>query len=148
MKLWSYSIKIQETGDLKDEVTKCRFIGVTNYNQILVTAMKLNQVYLVDLHSETTRILGPFTKPEDRDKPELNFGIIKPSGIVVDKKSGYIFISSRGNRRIEILNKNFAFETSFSAGDKFDPVGLAIKDDVLYVANNHYKKMLSFDFKH
>merc|ERR1712080_285209 len=30
------SIEIQDTGDLVDEVTKCRFIGVTNYNQIMV----------------------------------------------------------------------------------------------------------------
>lgn len=142
-------IQIIETRDLKDEVTKCRFIAVTNYNQILVTAMKLNHIYLVNLDSEVTRILGPFTKPEDKDKPENSFGIVQPSGIVVDKKSGYVFISSRGNKRIEILNKNFVYEASHERkAGKFDPVGLAVINDTLYVANNCYRNILTFRFKH
>lgn len=112
--------------------------------------MKLNHIYLINLDSEVTRILGPFTKPEDKDKPENSFGIIQPSGIIVDKKSGYVFISSRGNKRIEILNKNFVYEASHErkTAAKFDPVGLAISNDTLYVANNSYRNILTFRFKH
>ena len=133
---------------MKDEATKCRFITAANQNQILVTAMKLNHIYLIELDSEFTRILGPFSKPEDKDRPENSFSIDQPSGIVVDKKSGYIFISSRGNKRIEILNKNFVYEASYENDSKFDPVGLVLKDGILHVANNGYRNILTLRFKH
>ena len=151
---------------MDDKTTRCRFVtALPNHEEVLVTSMRMNKIYIINLNTDTTQTLGPFRKPDEADplagliltfnqlKPPSTleifknyfpgrFDITEPSGIVVDPVTGMIFVSSCKKKSIEVLAPNFTFLGTLIQSEKLGPLGLVIKDRHLFIANCEEKSIM------
>jgi DNA-binding beta-propeller fold protein YncE len=128
------TIVVKGTEKLTDKETKCRFLAVHN-NLVYITSMLKDRIYVVDL------VLKTSWKAAARIK--------EPTGIAVDPSSGLIYVTSQATKAIEVLDgKGAHLGTLFKDPKQISPLGLAIKNDVLYVANSAQKCItpLKIDF--
>ena len=95
--------------------------------------MVLKKIFVIDL---------------DHDKQVSTvFDKIEPAGIAVDPKTGTIFVSSCQSNNIAMLDPQFQYLGTFLSQESFNPIGLSIRDNYLYVANCKYRSLLKVEFK-
>lgn len=128
-------IKIPQTEGLNDELTKCRFLTVTpDEKRVYVTSLVMDTIFSVDLVTE--------------DVMTFNHGLKEPAGIAIDPKSGYIFVSSRGDRSVTMFNSDLGHLGTFWHHETKVPIGLCVHDENLYVANNEQFTIMKVPIKY
>ena len=56
---------------MDDKRTRCRFVtALPNHEEVLVTSMRMNKIYVINLNTDTTQTLGPFREPNEADRLE------------------------------------------------------------------------------
>ena len=56
---------------MDDKATLCRFVtSLPNHNDVIVTSMSMNKIFIINLITDTTGTLGPFREPNEADRRE------------------------------------------------------------------------------
>ena len=67
----SFRIEISPIKMMDDKATRCRFVSsLPNHEEVLVTSMSMNKIYIINLTTDTTQTLGPFREPNEADRLE------------------------------------------------------------------------------
>ena len=94
--------------------------------------MGLNKIFVIDLETgQSIKAIDIFEQP---------------AGIAVDPKVGTIFVTSRQKQSVEMMDANFKYLGTFLKED-LGPIGLCVRGNYLYVANNYFQNILKVEFK-
>ena len=102
--------------------------------RLLVSCQTSNTVLVTDANGKLTG-----------DVIEGNFN--KPQGIAVDPKTNKVYIVDRYNNCVKVFDpdgKGFLFDKTIGAGQLQQPVGIAIADQKIYVADNENHRVVAF----